>query len=77
MGLRGFTRRLQRNGAWFSRLALGEPGITPVYPVLHITPGPEPSGTAEKGDLYVDEDGNLMIHNGTAWVAAGSQTTPA
>jgi hypothetical protein len=75
MAFRGFTRRAQRNGAWYSRLAVGESGITPVYPPLHILPGPAPSGDAEAGDIYVDTNGQLQVSNGTNFAPAGGLVT--
>lgn len=71
MAMRGFTRRLQRSGAWFERLALGDDGTAPVFPPLYIKPTSAPSTTAAKGDAYVDTNGVLQVHNGTNYVPGG------
>lgn len=71
MAFRGFTRRLQRNGAWFQRLAIAGDGTAPVFPPLSIKPTSAPSGTAQKGDLYVDTNGVPQWHNGTNFVPGG------
>ena len=43
---------------------------------LHIVPQETAPSAALKGDLYVREaEGVLMIYNGSAWVAVGSQST--
>ena len=71
MAMRGFTRRLQRSGAWFERLALGDDGTAPVFPPLYIKPTSAPTTTAAKGDAYVDTNGVLQVHNGTNYVPGG------
>lgn len=72
MAMRGFTRRLQRSGAWFERLALGDDGTAPVFPPLYIKPTSAPTTAAAKGDAYVDTNGVLNVHNGTNYVPGGS-----
>lgn len=74
MAFRGFTRQLQRHGAWFQRVALGTTD-DPVYPPLHIKPTDAPSGDAEAGDIYVDANGALQVHNGTAFVPSNAGAT--
>lgn len=71
MGFRGFTRKMQRNGAWFDRLAIGQ-NDAPVYPPLHIGPSAAPTTTAAEGDIYLGTDGILRVHNGTSFMAAAS-----
>lgn len=71
MAFRGFTRRMQRNGAWFSRLGIAGDGATPVYPPLSIKPTAAPSGAGQAGDVYVGADGVLRVHNGTRYLAGG------
>lgn len=71
MGFRGFNRRNTKNGGWFSRLALGD-DATPVYPPLHIGASTTaPTATGVKGDMYVDANGVLQVHNGTGYNAGG------
>ena len=36
---------------------------------------PTPPTGDEEGHLYMDTDHKLYVHNGTAWVVVGSQTT--
>ncbi len=70
MGFRGFNRRQAKNGGWFSRLATGD-DATPVYPPLYIAPSAAPTATARAGDVYVDTNGVLQVHNGTGFNAGG------
>lgn len=67
MAFRGFTRQLQRHGAWFQRVALGT-ADDPVFPPLHIKPSAAPTATAEEGDIYLDTNGVLQVHNGTNFI---------
>lgn len=67
MGFRGFTRQMQKNGAWFGRIALGTKD-DPVFPPIHIRPSDEPSGDPEEGDIYFDSTAHaLFFYDGTAW----------
>lgn len=72
MGYRGFTRHMQRSGGFFERLAVKGKNTTPVYPPVAIDATSAPSGTAAKGDIYLDTNGVLQVHNGTNWVPGGS-----
>lgn len=66
MGFRGFTRQMQRNGAWLQRLALGT-NTDPVFPPLHIKPTDEPTGDGLTGDIYVSAAGALYVHDGAGY----------
>lgn len=70
MAFRGFTRQNQKNGAWFKRVALGS-ADAPNFPPLHISPSAAPTATAAEGDIYLDTNGVLQVHNGTNFVAGG------
>ncbi len=70
MGFRGFNRRQAKTGGWFSRLAAGD-DATPVFPPLYIAPSAAPTATARAGDIYVDTNGVLQVHNGTSFTPGG------
>lgn len=53
-------------GPWFRFLNISKR--------LHLKPQDAAPINPKKGDMYVDEDGVLMIYNGTEFVAVGSQT---
>lgn len=53
-------------GPWFRFLNISKK--------LYLKPQDTAPINPKKGDMYVDEDGVLMIYNGTAFVAVGSQT---
>lgn len=76
--LRGLTRYLPgtggKQGAAVQRLVVYPSTTSPVYG-SHIRPTSVPSGTAAKGDFYVDSTtGVLYIHDGSTFVAQLSFT---
>lgn len=72
MAVRGFNRALTEQGSWLKRLAIkSDKGAAPVLPPVHIFPSAAPTGTAEEGDIYLDTNGVLQVHNGTNWVPGG------
>jgi hypothetical protein len=75
MALRGFIRALTSQGSWLRRLAIGG-DTTPTYPPLYIQPTAAPTTTAVAGDIYVDSNGSIQVHNGTNFVAGGGGNVP-
>lgn len=69
MGLRGYLRPLNRQGAWWRRVAIGGAYDTVNYPPLYIEPTDTPAASAVAGDIYVNTSGELLVHNGTSYVA--------
>lgn len=47
-------------------------GGTPKYPLIGLNPTEAPTNTAEGGVYFDDDLHQLMVYNGSAWVAAGS-----
>lgn len=70
MAFRGFTRQMQKNGAWLRRIAVGTVG-DPTFPPFYILPSAAPTETAVAGDMYVDTNGVLQVSNGTNFVPGG------
>lgn len=62
------------NGPLFKFLRIGKKLTVGDAAVLHLTPRDAPA-SGVRGDVYVGTDGKLYVHNGTAFVVAGSQTT--
>jgi hypothetical protein len=74
--MRGAIRYLNgaRKVAAAGRLVIWPPTTTPVYG-NHIRPTSAPSGTAAKGDFYVNTSGILFVHDGTAFRAVTTSAT--
>jgi hypothetical protein len=71
MGFVGFTRHLQRNGAWFPRIGVSGGGEK--YAPLVIQPQATAPTDETAGSLWIDSATNqLMIGNGTTYVGAAN-----
>lgn len=71
MPLRGFFRPLNRNGAWWRRIAIGGAYDGVNYPPFYIEPTAAPTATAAAGDIYMNVNGELNVHSGTSFVEVG------
>lgn len=59
---------MNRSGAWWRRVVIGGTSGEPNYPPLYIEPSAAPTTTAAAGDVYVNTNGELAVHSGTAYV---------
>ncbi len=41
---------------------------------LRLTPQANPPANGVEGEIYMDTDHKLYVHNGTTWVVVGTQT---